>query len=45
MKLYKCKECGFKYKEKKWRDRCEDWCREHQSCSLEIMNHAYETDK
>ena len=39
-KLSKCPECGFLYKEKEWARKCEDWCKEHHSCNLEIIKHA-----
>lgn len=38
--LYPCPACGFRYREKVWAEKCEAWCREHQSCNLEIINHA-----
>lgn len=34
---YVCEECGYLYKEKKWAKKCEAWCKEHQSCNLEIL--------
>lgn len=37
---YQCKECSLKYREKEWAAKCEAWCREHQSCNLEIIAHA-----
>jgi lipopolysaccharide biosynthesis regulator YciM len=37
---YQCEECGFLYKEKEWAEKCEAWCREHQSCNLEIIQHG-----
>lgn len=37
---WQCEECGFKYGNKEWAEKCEDWCREHQSCNLEITQHA-----
>lgn len=39
-KLYQCPECGFWYKEKKWAQKCEQWCRKHKSCNIEITKHA-----
>ncbi len=39
-KLYKCPECGLEYKEKEWAEKCEQWCKEHKSCNLEITKHA-----
>lgn len=38
--LYQCEECGFRYAEKEWAERCEAWCREHKSCNLQIIAHA-----
>lgn len=38
--LYSCPECGLRYQEKKWKDQCEAWCKEYQSCNLEITKHA-----
>ena len=38
--LYQCEECGFKYKEKEWAEKCQAWCKEHKSCNLEIIQHA-----
>ena len=42
--FYECPECHLKYKEKEWAEKCEAWCKEHQSCNLEIIKHA-EQDK
>ncbi len=39
-KAYECEECNFKYKEKKFARQCEDWCKKHSSCNLEITKHA-----
>lgn len=38
--IYKCLECGFKYKEKEWADKCQKWCKENKTCNLEIIKHA-----
>lgn len=38
--LYVCEVCGFKYKEKHWAEKCQDYCSKHNACSLEITNHA-----
>lgn len=35
-----CKECGIAYAEKEWAEKCEEWCRIHKSCNLEIIQHA-----
>ncbi len=38
--LYQCRECKFYYKEKRLSKQCEDYCKKHKSCSLEITKHA-----
>ena len=38
--LYQCQECGFKYKQEEWAEKCEVWCKEHKSCNLEITSNA-----
>ena len=43
--LYQCEECGFKYKEREWAEKCEAWCKEHKSCNLEITQHAIQDTK
>ena len=35
-----CEECGFAYGTENLAQECEDWCRKHHSCSLEITKHA-----
>ena len=37
---YMCIECNFAYKDKETALKCENWCREHHSCNLEITKHA-----
>lgn len=37
---YECPECGLEYKEKKWAEKCEEWCSKHKSCNLEITKQA-----
>lgn len=41
-KLYQCEECGLHYEDREWAEKCEAWCREHHSCSLEITSRAQE---
>lgn len=38
--LYVCEECGYAYEERGWAEKCERWCRKHQSCNLEITSHG-----
>ena len=35
-----CSECKFAYKDKTWAQKCEKWCKEHNSCNIEITKHA-----
>ena len=39
-KYYICEECGFKYKDRGTAQKCEEFCRKHKSCSLEITKYA-----
>ncbi len=39
-KVYVCVECGYEYEEEQWAIKCEDWCRETNSCNLEIIKHG-----
>lgn len=38
--LHQCEECGFQYVDKEWAEKCETWCKEHQSCNIEITSHV-----
>lgn len=38
--LWVCEECGLKYKEKSWAEKCEEWCKKYKSCNLEIIKHS-----
>lgn len=38
--IYMCQECGFWYKEKDMAKKCEKWCKETNSCNLEIIKNA-----
>lgn len=39
-KYFVCEECNFLYKEKKWAQKCEDFCKKYKSCSIEITKHS-----
>lgn len=43
--LYQCPECGFHYQDTALAKKCEAWCREHKSCSIEITTYAIENKK
>ena len=38
--LYVCEQCGFAYEDKEWVEKCRAWDEEHQTCNLEIIEHA-----
>ena len=40
VKYYICEECSFAYKEKQLAEKCEDWCKKHHSCNMEITKNA-----
>jgi len=40
---FACEECGFKYEEGEWAEKCQAWCSEYQSCNMEITQHAVNT--
>ncbi|MBI2048153.1 MAG: hypothetical protein HYT27_03350 [Parcubacteria group bacterium] len=41
-KLYQCEECGFHYAKNEMAGKCEAWCKEHNSCNIEITADAEE---
>jgi hypothetical protein len=43
--LYECEECHFTYRDKEWAEKCQAWCKEHQSCNLEIIQHAVQEEE
>tara|TARA_B100001971_G_scaffold138572_1_gene128034 strand:+ start:294 stop:437 length:144 start_codon:yes stop_codon:yes gene_type:complete len=43
--LFQCQECGLKYRDKEIAEKCQAWCKEHNSCNLEIIKDAVEEDK
>ena len=44
-KYFQCEICGFIYKEKKWAQKCENFCKKNKSCSLNITKHAIKVGK
>lgn len=40
--LHQCKECGLRYKDKSAAEKCEEWCKEHKTCNIEIIKHSEE---
>lgn len=43
--LYKCEECGLRYREKSWAEKCQVWCKENNSCNLGIIKFAIENEE
>lgn len=39
-RMYECSECGAKYEEQEWAKKCENWCKEHETCNSEIIKHS-----
>ncbi len=37
---YVCEKCFMKYETKSLAEKCEKFCEENNSCSLEIIRHA-----
>jgi len=40
MMYFECEECKFIYKNKKIARDCEDYCKKHHACDLEITGHS-----
>jgi len=38
--LFKCSECGFKYRKKELAEKCRKWCKKYRSCNVEITKYA-----
>ncbi|MBI2044257.1 hypothetical protein HYT24_02740 [Candidatus Pacearchaeota archaeon] len=39
-KYFQCGICGFYYNAEDLAQKCEDFCKKHNSCSLEITKHS-----
>lgn len=37
-----CEECCLNYKNKKLSEKCEAWCKKHNSCNLKITCYSLE---
>jgi hypothetical protein len=38
--VFKCMKCGWLYKEIENAEKCEEWCKNHNSCNPEITKFA-----
>jgi len=39
-KYYQCEECRYIYETEELASKCEEWCKEHKSCNLEIVKQS-----
>ncbi|MEK6914377.1 MAG: hypothetical protein AABW83_01890 [Nanoarchaeota archaeon] len=39
-KIYYCKECKLAYRKLATAKKCEEWCKNHKSCNLDIIRYA-----
>ena len=44
-KYYVCEECGLRYEDIETAQKCEDYCKKHKSCSLEIIKNSIQDIK
>ena len=40
IRKYQCKKCGLFYKNESLAKQCEDYCKSHKSCNIEITKYA-----
>ena len=38
--LFICQMCRFAYKDEKLAGLCEEWCKKHNTCNIEITKHG-----
>lgn len=38
--IFMCEKCCLSYKDKKWAEKCETWCKKHNSCNLKIARYS-----
>lgn len=34
--LFRCEECGMRYRDRSTAEKCEDYCQTHDACSTDI---------
>ena len=37
---YKCSECLMRYSNKSLAEKCEEWCKKHKSCNINLIKYA-----
>jgi len=40
--VFECSQCGLHYTDARIAQDCEEWCRVHNSCNVEIAAHSQE---
>ena len=40
MTVFTCNDCNMKFNDKAIAQKCEDWCKKHKSCNLDIIKLA-----
>ena len=38
-KAYQCLDCKLLYKNKRWAEKCEEWCLMYHTCNIAITKH------
>ena len=44
-KLYECESCCLTYKDKKWAEKYEAWCKGNDSCKMKISCYSLENSR
>jgi len=39
-RYFECRECNFVYKNEEIAKECEDYCKKHHSCNMEITKYS-----
>lgn len=42
---FSCPICGLKYPSRELAEHCEEWCRTHPSCNIEIIKYALQDEE
>ena len=37
---YYCEECKLVFEDKNWAEKCEEWCKENNSCNMQVTSHS-----
>ncbi len=43
-RVYQCQDCKLYYKDKRWAEKCEEWCLAHHTCNIAITKHKLNAD-